>query len=88
MAGCASKTVITELQLQVGVADSAIEEPDQGKSLAEARPGLPPDPNLSIFQNDRDQGLLIVTWETLEKQSRFRRRGMGKSRRADTGSRE
>ncbi len=50
--GCALKIVVAALQLQVGVADSALEQPDQCESFRAARTRLLPNAHHSFFETN------------------------------------
>ena len=54
MPGRAAKIVIAALQLQVGVTDSALQQPDQSESFRACRTRLPPHAHYSIFQTNRE----------------------------------
>jgi threonine synthase len=53
MAGCAVKAVVAALQLEIRIADSAIQQPDQCESIGAARLWPPAHPDLMVFETNR-----------------------------------
>ncbi len=54
MPGSSAEAVIATLQFQIGIADSAAEQPDQGKSLGAPRPRLLAHETAPLLETNRD----------------------------------
>jgi hypothetical protein len=52
MPGCAAEIIIAALQLQVRIADSCLQQPDEGKAFGTTRAWPLPDLHYSIFKTD------------------------------------